>query len=64
MVVDQMHDMFESECCDGFIISFALNPRSLEQFVKLVVPELQRRGIYRERYDGRTFRDNLRSGLG
>jgi alkanesulfonate monooxygenase SsuD/methylene tetrahydromethanopterin reductase-like flavin-dependent oxidoreductase (luciferase family) len=61
MVVDQMQEMFESECCDGLIISFALNPRSLQQFVELVVPELQRRGIYRERYTGHTFRDNLQS---
>jgi FMN-dependent oxidoreductase (nitrilotriacetate monooxygenase family) len=61
MVVDQMQELFEAECCDGFIISFALNPRSLIQFVELVVPELQRRGIHRERYMGRTFRENLRS---
>jgi FMN-dependent oxidoreductase (nitrilotriacetate monooxygenase family) len=61
MVVDQMQELFESECCDGFIISFALNPRSLIQFVELVVPEMQRRGIHRERYLGRTFRENLRS---
>jgi hypothetical protein len=36
-----------------------LSPGGLEDFVDLVVPELQRRGIYRREYAGRTFRENL-----
>jgi len=59
MVVDQMQDRFESGCCDGFIVTHALSPRSLDDFVDLVVPELQRRGLFRKEYTGRTFRENL-----
>ncbi|MDN5913556.1 MAG: NtaA/DmoA family FMN-dependent monooxygenase [Pseudonocardia sp.] len=58
-VVDQMEELFESGCCDGFIITHALSPDSLSRFVQFVVPELQRRGLYRTEYRGTTFRDNL-----
>jgi FMN-dependent oxidoreductase (nitrilotriacetate monooxygenase family) len=61
MVVDQMQDMFESRCCDGFILATSLSPVGLRMFVEKVVPELQRRGLYRTKYTGATFRDNLRS---
>jgi FMN-dependent oxidoreductase (nitrilotriacetate monooxygenase family) len=62
MVVDELQDMFESHCCDGFIITQALSPGGIMEFVGTVVPELQRRGLYRREYTGRTFRENLRSG--
>ena len=62
-VADHMQDLFESEACDGFIISPSLSPSSYVSFVKSVVPELQRRGLYRTEYTGKTFRENLRSGL-
>ncbi|MCB2062962.1 MAG: NtaA/DmoA family FMN-dependent monooxygenase [Novosphingobium sp.] len=58
-IVDRMQDMFESKCCDGFIVTCPLSPGSLEHFVDLVVPELQRRGLYRTEYAGSTFRENL-----
>jgi hypothetical protein len=35
-------------------------PGCFEQFSRSVVPELQRRGLVRDRYEGRTLRDNLR----
>jgi alkanesulfonate monooxygenase len=38
---------------------FPFYPKPLEDFVRLVVPELQRRGIYRTAYAGRTLRENL-----
>jgi FMN-dependent oxidoreductase (nitrilotriacetate monooxygenase family) len=60
-VADQMQDLFESECCDGFVIAQMLMPNHLERFVELVVPELQRRGLFRTRYEGATFRENLLS---
>lgn len=60
MVVDEMQDMFESECCDGFIIAQSLSPGGIEEFVDMVVPEIQRRGLYRTAYTGRTFRENLK----
>ncbi|WFR72585.1 hypothetical protein P9209_00915 [Prescottella defluvii] len=58
-VVDQMEEWFASECCDGYIITHALSPDSLSRFVEFVVPELQRRGLYRTEYRGKTFRENL-----
>lgn len=58
-VVDQMEALFNSDCCDGFIITHALSPDSLSRFVKYVVPELQRRGLYRTEYRGKTLRENL-----
>ncbi|WAC25738.1 LLM class flavin-dependent oxidoreductase [Ancylobacter sp. SL191] len=61
MIADRMQDLFESEACDGFVIVPSLTPSGYTQFVKSVVPELQRRGIYRKDYTGRTFRENLRS---
>jgi FMN-dependent oxidoreductase (nitrilotriacetate monooxygenase family) len=60
MVADQLQDMFESRCCDGFVICPSISPGTYMQFVRTVVPELQRRGIYREDYRGATLRDNLR----
>ena len=34
-------------------------PTGMERFTRLVVPELQRRGLFRVEYEGRTLRDNL-----
>ncbi|RYI98872.1 MAG: LLM class flavin-dependent oxidoreductase, partial [Acetobacteraceae bacterium] len=53
--------------CDGFVISATHVPGSYAEFVQHVVPELQRRGIYRKEYSGPTLRDHLglpRSTLG
>jgi FMN-dependent oxidoreductase (nitrilotriacetate monooxygenase family) len=60
-VVDQMQDMFESESCDGFIIAQSQSPGGVEDFVNMAVPELQRRGLHRKEYKGRTFRENLQN---
>ncbi|MEQ1955944.1 LLM class flavin-dependent oxidoreductase [Mesorhizobium sp. CN2-181] len=61
MIADHIHELFEAEACDGFVICPSITPGSFYQFVKSVVPELQRRGIYRKDYAGKTFRENLRS---
>ena len=45
--------------CDGFNVMPPVFPGSLVDFVELVVPELQRRGLYRTRYEGTTLRANL-----
>jgi alkanesulfonate monooxygenase SsuD/methylene tetrahydromethanopterin reductase-like flavin-dependent oxidoreductase (luciferase family) len=58
-VGDQMEDMVDSECCDGFVLSHSPSPLGLARFVDFVVPELQRRGIYRREYSAPTFRGNL-----
>lgn len=60
-VADRLQDMFESECCDGFVICPSISPGSYMQFVRSVVPELQRRGIFRKTYQQATLRELLRS---
>ena len=59
MIADKLVDLFESECCDGFMLCPSLSPGTYVQFVKTVVPELQRRGVFRKEYKHRTFRENL-----
>src|SRR4029077_13904066 len=44
---------------DGFILAYAVTPESFEDFVELVVPELQRRGIYKRDYRFGTYREKL-----
>lgn len=58
-VAEQMHEWFEGDACDGFVIAATHVPGAYEDVVRLVVPELQRRGLFRERYTGSTLRDHL-----
>ncbi|MYW96194.1 NtaA/DmoA family FMN-dependent monooxygenase [Amycolatopsis rubida] len=58
-VADALQDLFESEACDGFVIMPTTFPTSHEQFCRSVVPELQRRGVFRTEYSAATLRDNL-----
>ena len=44
-VAHMMEDWYPSKACDGFMLSMPVEPRSLRDFVELVVPELQRRGL-------------------
>ena len=61
-VADEMAEWFEGEACDGFVLAATHMPGAYEDFARLVVPELQRRGLYHENYAGPTLRENL--GLG
>ncbi|MDW6023824.1 LLM class flavin-dependent oxidoreductase [Mesorhizobium sp. BAC0120] len=61
MIADHLQDFFEAECCDGFMICPSISPGTYVQFVKTVVPELQRRGIFRKEYQYATFRENLQN---
>ena len=54
-----MEEWFESDACDGFVIAATHVPGAYEDVVRLVVPELQRRGIFRDRYTGHTLRETL-----
>jgi hypothetical protein len=45
--------------CDGFVIAATHMPGTYEDFVRLVVPELQRRGLFQTEYAGSTLRENL-----
>jgi len=58
-VADQMADWFESGACDGFVLAATHLPGAFEDIVRMVIPELQRRGLARTEYEGRTLRDNL-----
>ena len=58
-VADQMDTWFTERGCDGFVLAATHMPGSYEEFVRLVVPELQRRGLYRNDYRGTTLRENL-----
>ncbi len=59
MVADQMEEWLTTGACDGFTIQFPYLPGGLDDFVDRLVPELQKRGIYREQYEGKTLRENL-----
>ncbi|HET6950848.1 MAG TPA: LLM class flavin-dependent oxidoreductase [Acidimicrobiales bacterium] len=58
-VADQMEEWFDSGACDGFVMAATHSPGAYEDVVRLVVPELQRRGVFRTRYTGATLRENL-----
>ncbi|MBV9014617.1 MAG: LLM class flavin-dependent oxidoreductase, partial [Alphaproteobacteria bacterium] len=58
-IADQMEEWFFGEACDGFNIMFPWVPGGLDDFVDRLVPELQRRGLFRRDYEGRTLRENL-----
>jgi alkanesulfonate monooxygenase len=58
-IADLMEEWYRTQACDGFMIAAPVVPTGLERFIRLVVPELQRRGLFRTAYDGRTLRDNL-----
>ena len=58
-IADEMEEWLHSGGCDGFNIMFPYVPGGLDDFVDRVVPELQRRGLFRTEYEGRTLRENL-----
>ncbi|MBV8653423.1 MAG: NtaA/DmoA family FMN-dependent monooxygenase, partial [Alphaproteobacteria bacterium] len=58
-IADTMEQWLEEEASDGFNIMFPTVPAGLDDFVELVVPELQRRGLLRREYEGTTLRDHL-----
>ena len=58
-VADQMEEWFAGDACDGFVIAATHCPGAYEDVVRMVVPQLQRRGVFRDRYTGQTLRDTL-----
>ncbi len=61
-IADVMEHWFRNGAADGFNVMPAWLPGSLRDFVDTVVPELQRRGLFRTEYEAATLRGNL--GLG
>src|ERR1700722_14057941 len=58
-IADEMQEWLETEASDGFTIMFPYLPGGLDDFAEQVVPELQRRGLFRREYEGATLRENL-----
>ncbi len=58
-IADRWRNGWSSEGCDGFNVMFPYLPEGLDDFVDKVVPELQRRGLFRREYEGATLRENL-----
>jgi len=58
-IADEMEEWIETEGSDGFTIMFPYLPGGLDDFCDRVVPELQRRGLFRREYEGTTLRENL-----
>jgi FMN-dependent oxidoreductase (nitrilotriacetate monooxygenase family) len=58
-VADRLEQWFVERACDGFVVSATHVPGTYEDFVRHVVPELQRRGLFRKDYAGATLRENL-----
>jgi alkanesulfonate monooxygenase SsuD/methylene tetrahydromethanopterin reductase-like flavin-dependent oxidoreductase (luciferase family) len=59
-IADTLEKWFLGGLADGFMILPPYFPRAFTDFVELVVPELQRRGLFRTEYQGPTLRDHLR----
>jgi FMN-dependent oxidoreductase (nitrilotriacetate monooxygenase family) len=58
-VADRLEEWFTVPACDGFVLSATHVPGTYEDFVQFVVPELQRRGLFRNDFTGTTLRENL-----
>ena len=58
-ICDQIEKWMVERACDGFVVSATHVPGAYEDFVRFVVPELQRRGLFRTDYAGKTLRENL-----
>jgi len=58
-VADGLEEWFTTGACDGFVLAATHMPGAYEDFVRLVVPELQRRGLFHREYAGTTLRENL-----
>ncbi|MGC1236618.1 MAG: LLM class flavin-dependent oxidoreductase [Xanthobacteraceae bacterium] len=58
-VADEMEKWLETEASDGFTVMFPYLPGGLDDFVERVVPELQRRRLFRRDYEGATLREHL-----
>ena len=54
-----MAEWFLNHGVDGFLVQPAYLPGGLDDFVGMVIPELQSRGLFRTEYDGATLRENL-----
>ena len=62
-IADQLEQRFVERACDGFVVAATHIPGAFEDFVRLVIPEPQRRSLHHREYEGLTLRENLGLGL-
>jgi FMN-dependent oxidoreductase (nitrilotriacetate monooxygenase family) len=58
-IADALEEQFASRACDGFVVAATHVPGAYDEFVRYVVPELQRRALFHTEYEGATLRENL-----
>ncbi|MGE0487494.1 MAG: LLM class flavin-dependent oxidoreductase [Gammaproteobacteria bacterium] len=58
-VANQLEEWYTTEACDGFVLAATHMPGAYEDFARLVIPELQRRALFRHEYPGTTLRETL-----
>jgi alkanesulfonate monooxygenase SsuD/methylene tetrahydromethanopterin reductase-like flavin-dependent oxidoreductase (luciferase family) len=58
-VADRLEQWFAGYACDGFVVAATHVPGTYEDFARFVIPELQRRGLFRTEFTGKTLRENL-----
>ena len=58
-IADEMEAWFNAYAVDGFLVQPAVLPSDLDDFCRMVIPELQHRGLFRTDYEGTTLRENL-----
>ncbi len=58
-IADQIEDWYRSGVCDGFNVHVGYQPDGLEGVVDFVIPELQRRGLFKTEYRGETLRERM-----
>lgn len=58
-IADEMAVWLEEEACDGFTVTLPFLPQGLDDITQRLVPELQRRGLFRQEYEGTTLREHL-----
>lgn len=58
-IVDELATWYQEYAADGFNVLFTHLPGAIDDFVRLITPQLQRRGLFRRRYTGRTLREHL-----
>lgn len=58
-VADELEAWLREEAADGFTVTFPFLPQGLDDVTQKLVPELQRRGLFREDYEGTTLREHL-----
>lgn len=61
-IAAKLQAWFEESGVDGFNLAYTVMPESVDDFVDLVVPELQARGVYKRSYEPGTFREKLQGG--